>query len=192
MLRAFSLALVFACFALSVTDDQNRQNLKPAGSKEQTGPNAALDSLRFLLGKWVGEGSSDAGQGSGYFTFEEGLQGKVLVRKNHSEYPATKDRPAFAHDDLMIVYADPSTGQTRAFYTDSEGHVINYAARLSGDGKGVAFLSDPRDAGPRYRLTYSLTTPDGIALTFEVAPADRPEQFRKFIEGKVRRLPAVN
>ena len=192
MLRAFSLALVFACFALSVTDDQNRQNLKPVGSNEQAGPNAGLDSLRFLLGKWVGEGSSDAGQGSGYFTFEEGLQGKVLVRKNHSEYPATKDRPAYAHDDLLIVYADASTRQTRAFYTDSEGHVINYAASVSGDGKGVVFLSDTRDAGPRYRLTYSLTQPDRISLTFEVAPADRPDQFRTFIDGKVRRLPAVN
>ncbi|HEX3557724.1 MAG TPA: hypothetical protein VHU19_00865 [Pyrinomonadaceae bacterium] len=185
MLKALSLALVFACFALCVTDEQNKQKVRSGGS-------AGLDSLRFLLGKWAGEGGGEAGQGAGYFTFEEGLQGRVLVRKNHSEYPATKDRPAFTHDDLMVVYADPSTKQTRAFYTDSEGHVINYAVSVSGEGRSVVFLSDPHDAGPRYRLTYALTQPDGLALTFEVAPADHPDRFGKFIEGKVRKLPGVN
>lgn len=192
MLRAFSLALVFACFALAVTDDQNRQGLKPDGSKQQPAPNAGPDSLRFLLGKWAGEGGGEAGQGSGYFTFEEGLQGKVLIRKNRSEYPATKDRPAYTHEDLMIVYADPSTKQARAFYTDSEGHVINYLVSVSGDGRSVTFLSDPRDAGPRYRLTYVLTAPDTLALTFEVADPGRPDRFKKFIEGKVRKLSGVN
>jgi hypothetical protein len=182
VLRAFSLALVFACLAFSVTDYQNRRNSAPGGP-------AGLSSLRFLLGKWAGDGGGEAGQGSGYFTFEEGLRGKVLIRKNRSEYPAAKDRPAYTHDDLMIVYADPATNQARAFYTDSEGHVINYAVSVSGDGKSVTFLSDPRDPGPRYRLTYVLTGPDVLALTFEAADPSRPEQFRKFIEGKVRRLP---
>lgn len=188
MLRAFSLALVFACFALAVTDDQNKQSLKPDGPKQQPGPNAGLDSLRFLLGKWAGEGGGEAGQGSGYFTFEEALQGKVLVRKNHSEYPAAKDRPAYTHEDLMVVYADPSTNQARAFYTDSEGHVINYLVSVSGDGRSVTFLSDPRDAGPRYRLTYVSDGPGELALTFEVADPGRPERFKKFIEGRVRKL----
>ena len=192
MLRALSLALVFACFALCVADEQNRQGGKPGGSSGRAAAGARLDSLRFLLGRWEGVGGGEAGQGSGYFTFEEGLQGKVLVRKNHSEYPATKDRPAFVHDDLMIVYADPQTGGARAFYTDSEGHVINYAVGVSGEGQSVTFLSDPRDPGPRYRLTYFLTAPDTLALTFETAAPSRPEQFQKLIEAKVRRRPGVN
>jgi hypothetical protein len=158
----------------------------------QNRASAGLGSLHFLLGKWVGEGGGDAGQGSGYFTFEEGLQGKVLIRKNRSEYPATKDRPALTHDDLMVVYADPQTGRARAFYTDSEGHVINYDVLSQGDGKSVVFLSDPRDAGPHYRLTYSLMQQDRIALTFEMAPADQPDQFRKIIEGKVRKVSGAN
>lgn len=192
MLRAISLALVFACFALCVTDAQHRRKPASVGSKEEPGPNAGLDSLRFLLGKWMGEGGGDAGQGSGYFTFEEGLQGKVLVRRNHSEYPAAKDRPAYTHDDLMIVYADPATNGPRAFYTDSEGHVINYLLSVSEDGKSVAFMSDPQDTGPRYRLTYVLTGPDALALTFEVADPGRPDQFRKFLDGKVRRVSGLN
>lgn len=171
--------IVLACLILLLS-----QSPLPAQNRADAG----LDSLRFLLGKWAGEGGGDAGQGSGYFTFEEGLQGKALIRRNRAEYPATKDRPAFTHEDLMVVYADPQTGRARAFYTDSEGHVINYDVRSSGDGKSAVFLSDPRDAGPRYRLTYTLTQPGSIALTFETATPDRPDQFRKIIEGKVRKV----
>jgi hypothetical protein len=193
VLKAFSLALVFACFALSFTDDQSeRKPISQSPPADRMSQGAGLDSLRFLVGKWSGEGGGDAGQGSGYFTFEEGLQGKVLVRRNHAEYPAMKDRPAFTHDDLMVVYADPQTGRARAFYTDSEGHVINYDVLSAGDGKSVVFLSDPRDAGPRYRLTYALTQPDTIALTFEMATADQPDRFRKIIEGRVRKVAGVN
>jgi len=155
-------------------------------------PNANWDSLKFLLGKWVGEGSSEVGTGSGYFTIEMGLNGKVLIRKNHAEYPATKDRPVVSHDDLMIVYADPAAKRLRAFYTDTEGNVINYMVSVSSDGKSIVFLSDPQSAGPRFRLTYVVTQPDKMALTFEMAPADKPDQFKKFIEGKVRKVSGVN
>ena len=63
------------------------------------------------------------------------LKDKVLVRKNHAEYPATKDRPAVTHDDLMIVYVEATTKQLRAFYTDSEGNTINYLVTISDSGK---------------------------------------------------------
>jgi hypothetical protein len=159
---------------------------------QQPAPNANWDSLKFLLGKWVGEGSSEVGTGSGYFTVEMGLNGKVLIRKNHAEYPATKDRPAVSHDDLMIVYADLATKRLQAFYTDTEGNVINYTVSVSSDGKSIVFLSDPQSAGPRFRLTYVVTQPDKMALTFEMAPADKPDQFKKFIEGKVRKVSGVN
>ena len=53
-------------------------------------------------------------------------QGSVLVRKGHSEYPASQGRPATAHDDLIIVCA--KQGRTRAIYFDNEGHVINYTS----------------------------------------------------------------
>ena len=59
---------------------------------QQAPPSSNWDSWKFLIGKWVGEGTSDVGQGVGYFTFEAGLNGKVLVRKNHADYPATKER----------------------------------------------------------------------------------------------------
>ena len=160
-----------------------------AGSTPAQTP-ATLDSLNRLIGKWVGEGTSEVGAGGGYFTFEKSLNGHVLIRKNRADYPATKDRPAVTHEDLMVVFPDAATKQLRGFYTDSESNTINYVITVSTDGKTITFLSDGRDPGPRYRLTYVLTTADAITLTFEIAPPDKPDQFRKIIDGKVRRAKA--
>jgi predicted enzyme related to lactoylglutathione lyase len=45
VLKAFSLALVFACFALSVTDDQAKQNIKHDASKEAR----MIQGLRLVM-----------------------------------------------------------------------------------------------------------------------------------------------
>ena len=150
---------------------------------------AGLDSLKGLSGKWVGEGMGEPGKGGGYTTFEFDLQDKVLVRKNHAEYPATNDRPRFTHDDLMIVYVEASSKELRAFYADSEGHAINYQITVSNDRKKIVFLSDARETGPHYRFTYLMTKPDQMDLTFEIATAEKPSQFKKFVEGRIHRAP---
>ena len=111
----------------------------------------------------------------------------MLIRKNHAEYPKTKDRPAVSHEDLMIVFVDPVNQQTRAFYTDSEGHVFQYQAKFSNDGNAITFLSDVLPTLPRFRLTYTRTKPDQMALTFDIAPAGKPEHFRRFIDAAVRK-----
>lgn len=169
----FSVAMLLICSAL------------PA---QQPAPAPSWEAWQFLVGKWVGEGATgDVGRGTGYFTFEESLNGRVLVRNNRADYPAAKDRPAVSHEDLMIVFVDPATKQTRAFYTDSEGNVIQYAASLSKDGNTLTFLSEVIPGAPRFRLTYVRTKPDQMALTFEIAPAAKPDEFRKFIEATVRK-----
>jgi hypothetical protein len=147
----------------------------------------SLDSLKPLIGKWVGEGTSDVGAGGGFFTFEPSLNARVLIRTNHAEYPATKGRPAVTHDDLMLVYVDAGAKKLRGFYTDSEGNSINYLVNASADGKRITFISDGRDPGPRFRLTYVFTKADEITLTFEMAPPDKPDEFRKIIDGRVRK-----
>lgn len=152
----------------------------------------SVDSLKFLVGKWVGEGTAETGQaGGGYCSFEPGLQNQVLVRKSHSEYPATKDHAAIVHDDMMIIYPDRRTQQLRAFYTDNEGHVIQYTVTAAGDGKSAVFLGDEAPAMERYRLTYTVTQPDHMTIAFEMAPPGHPDRFRKIIEGKMKRVPAT-
>jgi hypothetical protein len=158
--------------------------LSLAATAQQAPP--SWDTWKFLLGDWVSDdGGGQPGRASGgSATFKLDLQGRVLVRTDHSEYPATKDRPALAHDGLMIIYAD-TDGRTRADYWDNEGHVLHYAA--TADGKTATFLSDQVSKQPRYRLAYTQTAPGAVTVRFEIAPPDKPEQFQVYVEGKTRR-----
>jgi len=68
-------------------------------------------------------------------SFHKNLDGKVVVRKNYAEYPATKDGPAFGMR-LMIVY--PSSGSLRAMYFDNDGYVIITGSKAICEGfRGV-------------------------------------------------------
>jgi hypothetical protein len=146
-------------------------------------PGNVWDSIEFLLGDWIGEGGGGPGQGSGEFSFHKDLDGKVAVRKNFAEYPATKDRPALRHDDLMIVY--PSNGSLRAIYFDNDGYVINYSVEGSKDS--AVFLSEALPSAQRFRLTYERTSPDAVSLKFEIAPPGKPDAFATYIQARVRR-----
>ncbi len=146
---------------------------------------AAFGSL--LGGTWEGEGGGEPGKGFGGFSFLPDLQGRIMVRRNAATYPATKDRAAATHEDLMVVYRESATSPMRADYYDSEGHVIRYTISISEDGKSVQFLSDPIPSVPRYRLTYQSAGTDQIKIKFEIAPADKPGAFTGYIEAKARR-----
>ena len=169
---AFSLILLVPC--VGIVAQQNAES--------------DWHSWQFLKGKWVGEGSAEVGQGSGYFTFEPDLQDKAWIRRNHSEYPATKDRPKYVHDDVMIVYFDPVMHLTRAFYYDTEQHVINYTASFSADGKTLTFLSDKQEGAPRFRLAYIRTGAEQMSLTLEMAQPGKPDEYKKIVEGTVRKV----
>ena len=141
--------------------------------------------LRFLVGTWTGEGGGAPGQGSGSFSFQLDLQDKVLIRKNRADYPAAKDRPAYSHEDLMVVY--PEEKKWKAVYFDNEGHVIHYSVELSKDQGVLTFLSDAVPSAARYRLTYT-KAPDGkLAIRFEIAPPGKPDGFSTYLEAIARR-----
>jgi len=148
---------------------------------------AGWGAVQYLVGDWTGEGGGEPGQGNGSFSFKPDLQGKILVRKNRAEYPATKDRAAFVHEDLMVVYRGaPDTG-LRAIYFDSEGHAIQYEVQAPADGSAVVFVSGAEASAPRYRLTYTRVDQDHVKIKFEIAPSGRPEQFASYIEAGARR-----
>jgi hypothetical protein len=157
----------------------------PASAQETRVPNG-LEQLKFLSGDWVGAGGGAPGQGTGEFSFTPDLQGQVIVRKSYAEYPATKDKAAYRHDDLTVIYQLP--GDTmRAVYFDNENHVINYTlAILPDEGKAI-FVSAPSASAPRFRLTYTKTKDDTVALKFEIAPPGQPEAFAPYIESTARR-----
>jgi len=158
-----------------------------AGSiRAQQSKPITLDALQFMQGKWVGEGTSESGQGTGCFSFESALGGKAWIRRNHSEYPGTNGQPAAVHEDLMIVYVD--AGAMRAFYTDTENHTISYRVSSSADQKSITFVSDVAAQQPRYRLTYVRLEPGHMTVGLESAPPDHPDQFKQIVTGRVRKV----
>jgi hypothetical protein len=112
-------------------------------SNAQT-PSTSWGPLDFLLGDWVGEGSSEAGPGSGVASFHVDLQKRVIVRTNHAEYPAAKERPAYVHDDLMIIYRESKNEPFQAIFFDNEGHVIRYVVRIAPMRKQLSFSARHR------------------------------------------------
>jgi len=141
------------------------------------------DRWQFLMGEWVGEGGGEPGQGTGSFSFKPELEGRILVRKNRSDYPATKDRPAVSHQDLMVVY--PGSPTPHAIYFDNEGHVIHYAADFQAGG--VVFTSEAQASAPRFRLTYTKLAADKVGIRFEIAPPGKPDAFVPYVEAVARR-----
>ena len=165
-MRPLLLLLLLACPATCSSDDWG--------------------ALRSLVGHWTAAGAGAPGQGAGDFTFEPGLQGTILVRKSHTEYPATKDRQASVHDDLLIVFRDPderSEGALRAIYFDNEGHVIRYGVSMFGDR--IIFATDPAEHGMHYRLTYERDGGDTLRVQFEVAQPGKT--FTTYVTGTAKR-----
>ena len=138
---------------------------------------------QFLLGNWAGEGGGQPGQGAGLFSFTPDLQGKILVRKSFTEYPAANGRPASRHEDLTILYHDAATHALRATYFDSEDHIIHYSVRPAEDG--VIFVSEGAPAAPRFRMTYTSAGTDSVKIKFEIAAPGK--EFTVYLEGAAHR-----
>jgi hypothetical protein len=61
------------------------------------------EPFRFLIGEWTGKGTGATGEAVGAFSFSFELDEKILLRRNRADYPATKDKPAYSHTDLMVI-----------------------------------------------------------------------------------------
>lgn len=142
----------------------------------------AFAPVRFLVGDWVGEGDGKPGSSSGAASFRFELEGRVLVRRSHADYPAANGRPVVHHEDQMTVFVEG--GLLKAFYVDNEGHVIRYVATAV--PQGVAFTSEPAP-GPRFRLIYLRGAADAVTVRFEIAPPNAPEAFKVYLEGVTHR-----
>jgi hypothetical protein len=128
-----------------------------------------------------------ARQGEGGFSFLPDQDGRILIRKNYANYPATKDQPAHSHTDLIIIYQDPPETKLRAIYFDNEGHTIHYTVEPAANGNSVQFVSEAPPAQPRYRFTYLKTGDDRVGIRFEIAPPGK--EFSTYVEATARRKP---
>lgn len=142
--------------------------------------------LQHLTGHWVGEGNGQPGQGTGGFSFQADLGGSIMVRKSHTEFPATAARPATIHDDLMVIYPDYTGVPSKAIYWDNEYHTIEYA--ISFTEKAVVFTSPASKQMPRFRLSYETIDAVTVNVKFEMASPQSPDEFKMYLEGKSRKL----
>jgi len=142
--------------------------------------NSKWTNWSWLIGEWKGEGSGKPGQGGGTFSFTTDLDGNILIRKSHSEYPASASRPAVVHDDLMIVSLDFTGNPTKAIYFDNEGHTINYSITYA--PKTIVLISDIIPNVPVFRLTYTSLDDQSVNTKFEMSQDGIT--FMTYIEGK--------
>ena len=149
-------------------------------SAQQARSCGGVDSL---AGEWIGAGTGAPGEGTGGFTFQRDLQGKVLVRRNFAEYPAASGRPAYRHDDLMVIYGDANA--RRADYWDNENHVIRYAITTSADGCSITFESPRSAAEAAFKFVYTIKTPDDVGIAFQIAPPGK--DFGNYITASAKR-----
>ncbi len=173
---------VFVIFILIATANKSFGQLPdPDSHRDQ------WNQWAYLIGAWKGEGDGKPGQGKGSFSFLPDLDGKVLVRKNHSEYPASTGKQAIIHDDLMIVYVEGSGAAAKAIYFDNEGHVINYA--VSYLESEIVLVSDVIQNLPRFRLTYHEIDKKTLHVKFEIASPSNANDFKTYLEGRCAKEP---
>jgi hypothetical protein len=120
--------------------------------------------------------------------FTRSLQDRVIVRTNIAEYPASAGKPAYRHDDLMVIWSAAEEGVRADFY-DNEGHVIHYAVRSPAPGQAV-FESDASSGRPRFRLTYKLKATGMLEGEFEIAPPGSPEAYKPYLKWESRKAAA--
>jgi hypothetical protein len=145
--------------------------------------NDSWNKWSWLTGDWVGEGTGQPGTGGGTFSFRFDLNNKILVRKSHSEYPASDNKPKVIHDDLMIIYPDLTGNPGKAIYFDNEGHTINYSITYS--EKSVVLTSEKSTNAPIFRLTYTLLENGIVNTKFEMSQDG--VKFMVYIEGKSKK-----
>ncbi len=145
----------------------------------------AFERLSQLVGEWEGVGTGVPGEAKGGFTIAFDLQKQILVRRNWAEYPATAQRKAFRHDDLMVMHREGAAGAVRAEYFDNEGHVIRYGVSVSGDR--VVFLGEAVAGQPRFRFTYVMREDGELGIEFEIAAPNEQENFKPYIQARARR-----
>ena len=160
--------------------------LSPLMVCAQQGERPDWSPFAYLLGEWVAEGGGTPGEGVGTFSLTQDLQQSVLIRKSHVDYPAVAGRPAFAHDDLMIIYPE-DRGAFQAHYFDNEGHVIHYRIRFSSPADSVIMVSDAVPGAPGFRFTYVKCADETLKSIFEIAPPGKPGTFAKYVEGVAHR-----
>ncbi len=151
----------------------------------QTEPKSdAWSSWRFLVGEWVS--SPDPSGSTGGVTFSMDLNEKIMLCRNHAEYPATEKSPAINYQNLGVIFHEGDKPVQASFF-DNEGHVIRYVAQFSKAEDTLALTSDALASAPRFRLSYIKLGGDSLKVNFDIAPPGQPDTFMPYRTGVIRK-----
>jgi hypothetical protein len=145
----------------------------------------ALEKWNYLIGEWAGEHTGQPGQGEGIFSFQTDLNGKILIRKSHTVFPATAKSAEINHDDLLIIYQGSGDNAQEAIYFDNEGHTIKY--KVSFTDKSIILTSDVIANETRFRFTYTFLDNKTVNASFEMASPESPNDFKMYLSGKANK-----
>ena len=152
------------------------------------GATSPLAPLEYLVGKWnvayrTGEPGTATG-GEETWSLEAG--GAVLVRRAWCDFPETPRRPAFRHEDLLVIYADADSRLQGVFW-DNEGHVHFYrTVQAAGAGGGVRLVTDAATPGPRQALEYTFDPPSRTSAVFLLLLPGAPD-FKPYLRWECQR-----
>lgn len=152
----------------------------------QPAPKGALAPLSFLVGRWVavdGTVGDAGGRARGTSVVSVEAQGGVLLRRDHTELASSAGRPTGGFDQIMMIYPDEQG--VRAEYEDG-AHLIHYAAKTIEPGAAVVFESVAPPGAPHFMLSYRITDPQTMTVTFGMQPPGGAP-FATIAKGVLRR-----
>ncbi len=129
-----------------------------------------LTGVGFLVGDWSsGKGvvAETGGTSTGSSRIGVAANGAVLLRQDRTNLFDKGGKPSGSFDQVMMIY--PEAGTLHADYSDGT-HVIHYIRADVVAGKSVAFSSASAPGAPIFKLTYTLTAPDTLGVSFGMTP----------------------
>jgi hypothetical protein len=144
--RLLTLALLFTPIAVRA---QTRTETREPAMESQESAADAMARVRFLLGRWEGEGQMRMGPGEpreSHVTEKvyEKLNGRLLVLEGHGTVPGAEgDPPVTVHEAFGLLAWDAAAGEylLRAFRGD--GQFVDADVEV-GDGTLIWSFASPR------------------------------------------------
>jgi hypothetical protein len=129
-----------------------------------------LAAIGFMIGDWQsgdGQVADTGGTSKGRAIISAEANGAVILSRAQTKLFDRAGKPAGGFQQLLSIY--PDGGTLHADYSDGD-HLIHYVSADVVPGKSVTFASAAAKGAPVFRLTYELTSPKIMTISFGMVP----------------------